>query len=58
MKNYLHYIGILLILLGVFILALTHLSSFACNNTLLITGLLFIITGIVAHIHVIKSECS
>ncbi len=56
MKKFLHYLGIYLIILGVFTLALTRLPSLMGNNTMLLIGLLFIIAGIITHIRIIKAE--
>lgn len=51
-----HYIGLFLMILGTLALALTQTASLANSNTLLATGLLLIVAGILWHIHSIKRE--
>lgn len=50
------YAGLLLIIIGVLALALTRIDALSGSNTLLLTGLLLIVTGIVTHIWSIKHE--
>ena len=56
MKKYTQNIGIILILIGACTLILTRLSTLSTHNWLLITGLLFIVAGIILHIRGIKRE--
>ena len=51
-----HYAGLLLIVLGALALIMTRLESLDRSNTLLATGLLFIVAGIGLHIRSIKRE--
>ncbi len=56
MKKVKQYIGIYLIILGTLVLMLTRIDSLASMNTLLIAGLLLIVSGIVLHIRSIKGD--
>lgn len=56
MKKVKQYIGIYLIILGTLVLMLTRTRSLASMNTLLIAGLLLIVSGIVLHIRSIKGD--
>jgi len=55
MKKFISYIGILLIIIGTLVLLATRFDVFA-NNTMLTTGLLLIVAGIIVHIWNIKHE--
>jgi uncharacterized membrane protein HdeD (DUF308 family) len=48
--------GLIMIVLGALVLALTRIASLSGSNTLLVTGLLLIVAGIGLHIHSIKRE--
>lgn len=50
------YAGVMLITAGTLTLILTRIPSLASSNGLLLTGLLFIVAGIVTHIWSIKHE--
>lgn len=56
MKTIKQYAGIILIVSGTFTLLLTRLQALSLNNTLLVIGLILIVTGIVIHIRSIKKE--
>ena len=56
MKKVKQYIGIYLIILGTLVLMLTRIDNLASMNTLLIAGLLLIVSGIVLHIRSIKGD--
>ena len=56
MKKKPHFSGILLIIIGTLVLLLTRFHSLSSHNWLLLTGLCFIIAGIVKHIRSIKRE--
>ena len=56
MKFFKHYIGIILIIIGVIVLISTRISMWSTHNWLLISGLLLIVAGIWFHIRSIKSE--
>ena len=51
-----HYAGLLMIILGTLLLALTRWQALAHSNTLLMAGLLCIVAGIAAHVWSIKHE--
>ncbi len=55
MKKFISYIGIILIIIGTMALLVTRFEVFA-NNTMLMTGLLLIVAGIIVHIWNIKHE--
>ena len=56
MKKAKPFIGIILIVLGTLTLTATQLKALNGSNWLLLSGLLLIITGIIMHIRIIKSE--
>ena len=56
MKKYTQNIGVYLIILGTFTLLLTRISTFSAHNWMLLTGLLFIVLGILLHIRSIKKD--
>ncbi|MBQ2208516.1 MAG: hypothetical protein II404_00950 [Prevotella sp.] len=56
MKKFAHYKGIFLIIIGTLVLLATRFHALASHNSLLVTGLLLIVAGIVAHIWSIKHE--
>ncbi len=56
MKKFIYNIGILLIILGTLILLMTYFHVFTRHNTILATGLLLIVLGIIAHIWNLKHE--
>lgn len=56
MKKYIKNIGILLILLGVIIFAVTFIAGLSDVNALLFTGLLCVIAGAALHIIYIKKQ--
>ncbi|MBQ3698696.1 MAG: hypothetical protein II886_02200 [Prevotella sp.] len=56
MKKFAHYIGIFLIIIGTLVLLATRFHTLASLNSLLVTGLLLIVAGIVVHIWSIKHE--
>ena len=51
-----NHVGLLLIISGVLLLALTRIATLSSSNTLLLTGLLCNVAGIVLHIKSIKHE--
>ena len=51
-----NHVGLLLIISGVLLLALTRIDTLSSSNTLLLTGLLCNVVGIVLHIKSIKHE--
>ena len=56
MKKLIPYTGIILITTGTLVLVTTRCSWLGTRNWLLLTGLLFIVAGIVLHIRSIKKE--
>ena len=56
MKKLTPFLGIFLILIGTIVLISTRISALSSHNSLLISGLLCIIAGIVVHIRNIKHE--
>ncbi len=56
MKKTPRFPGILLIIIGTLVLLLTRFHSLSSHNWLLLTGLCFIVAGIVVHIRSIKKE--
>ncbi len=56
MKKYTRFISLIFIIIGTFTLMMTRLKSLIGNNTVLITGLFFIVLGIILHIYYIKNE--
>lgn len=56
MKKIIPYIGVALIVMGTLTLAATRLSALSGNNWMLLTGLAFIVLGIVLHIRVLKRQ--
>ena len=56
MKKLIPFIGIFLILLGTLMLILTRINALSSHNSLLLSGLLCIIAGIILHIRSIKHE--
>ena len=56
MKKLPPYIGIYLIILGVLALLATRFHSFASHNTILLSGLLAIVLGILLYIRGVKHE--
>ena len=48
------FLGVALIVLGTLTLVATRLKSLSGSNVLLLTGLLLIVAGIVAHVREIK----
>ena len=49
-------IGLILIVLGTFVLAATRFGQLSHHNGMLLTGLACILSGIVLHIHSIKRD--
>jgi len=49
-------IGLILIVLGTLVLAATRFGQLSHHNSMLITGLACILSGIVLHIHSIKRD--
>ena len=56
MKKLIPFIGIFLILIGTLMLILTRINTLSSHNSLLLSGLLCIIAGIILHIRSIKHE--
>jgi len=56
MKKLTPYIGLFLIIIGTIVLLLTRISTLSGHNSLLLTGLLCIVAGIVLHIRNIKHQ--
>ncbi len=54
MKKIPSHAGLYLIIIGVLVLISTRFSTLGSHNSLLLTGLFFIIAGIVLYIHNIK----
>ena len=56
MNKLIPFIGIFLIIIGALMLILTRINALSSHNSLLLSGLLCIIAGIVLHIRSIKHE--
>lgn len=56
MKELIKYAGILIIIIGVALLVLTHITQLDTHNWLLASGLLLVVAGIILHIRSIKKE--
>lgn len=56
MKKLTTYLGLFLIIIGTIALIMTRISVLSTHNSLLVGGLLCIISGIVLHIRIIKHE--
>jgi len=56
MKKLTPYLGIFLIIIGALVLWVTRFHLLTNHNSMLITGLLLIVAGIIAHIINIKHE--
>lgn len=52
--NALKYLGVLVLIIGVVILAVPYLTSGTANNTILATGIILIIVGYLGHIFLNK----
>jgi len=48
------YIGLILLLLGVLLLAASYFTGFSHFNSVLLVGLLLVILGIVVHVWLLK----
>ena len=56
MKKIGHYLGIILIIIGTLVLVATRIPSLTSSNTMLLSGLLLIVSGIILHIRHIKHQ--
>ena len=56
MKKIGHYLGIILIIIGTLVLVATRIPSLTSSNTMLLSGLLLIVAGIILHIRHIKHQ--
>lgn len=56
MKKLPPYLGLFLIIIGTLVLISTRFAPFSSSNSILLSGLLLIVTGIVLHIRSIKHE--
>ncbi|MBO6192443.1 MAG: hypothetical protein J6N98_08615 [Prevotella sp.] len=50
------YSGLFLIIIGTIVLIMTRISALSTHNSLLVAGLLCILSGIILHIRSIKHE--
>lgn len=56
MKKLTTYLGLFLIIIGTIALIATRFSTLSTHNSLLVAGLLCILSGIILHIRSIKHE--
>ena len=56
MKKFGRYLGIILIILGTLVLVATRIPSLTGSNTMLLSGLLLIVAGIILHVRSIKHQ--
>ncbi len=56
MKKLTPYSGLFLIIIGTIVLIMTRISTLSTHNSLLVAGLLCILSGIILHIRSIKHE--
>ncbi len=56
MKKLLPFLGLFLIIIGTILLIATRFSTLSSHNSLLVAGLLCILSGIILHIRRIKHE--
>lgn len=52
--NALKYLGVLVLIIGVLVLAVPYLTSGGSSNTLLVTGIVLIVVGYLSHIFLNK----
>ena len=56
MKKFGRYLGIILIIIGTLVLVATRIPSLTGSNTMLLSGLLLIVAGIILHVRSIKHQ--
>ena len=56
MKKIGRYLGIILIIIGTLVLVATRIPSLTGSNTMLLSGLLLIVAGIILHVRSIKHQ--